>query len=141
MRYLFALLLTGGLMFADAPVKAHARAKAVKTAKAAAPAGIPDATVEQKIKEKLAKSKAASSNFQVRVQGGVATLEGKANVIQHKGSATRMAKSAGARVVVNNIQITDEARQKAAANLEKGRAKRDQKGRAPVVTRAEVRMK
>ena len=55
------------------------------------------------------------------MQGGVATFEGNTNVVQHKGVATRMAKSAGATAVVNHIQISDAAREKAAANLEKGR--------------------
>jgi len=57
----------------------------------------------------------------VRVQGGVAYWDGTTNVVQHKGAATRMAKSAGAKKVVNNIKVGDDARQKAAGNLEQGR--------------------
>jgi hypothetical protein len=57
----------------------------------------------------------------VHVQGGVATIEGRTDVIQHKGTATRMAKTAGAVAVNNRVQITDAARQRATANLEKGR--------------------
>ena len=38
-----------------------------------------------------------------------------------QGSATRMAKAAGARAVVNNIKISDVARQKATQNLDQGR--------------------
>jgi hypothetical protein len=40
-------------------------------------------------------------------------------VIQHKGAATRMARTAGAAQVVNNIQISASAKAKAAANLKK----------------------
>ena len=59
--------------------------------------------------------------FTVREQGGIAYWGGTASVIQHKGSATRMAKAAGARAVVNNIKISDAARQKATQNLDQGR--------------------
>ncbi|HEY3840683.1 MAG TPA: BON domain-containing protein, partial [Bryobacteraceae bacterium] len=79
--------------------------------------GLSDAQIEQKIRIKLAKSKIGADKFTVRVQGGVAFWEGKTNVIQHKGAATRMAKTAGAVAVVNHIQISDEARMKAAHTL------------------------
>jgi hypothetical protein len=42
-------------------------------------------------------------------------------VIQHKGVATRLAKTGGAAAVSNHIQISEAAREKAAANLETGR--------------------
>ncbi|MDQ1470261.1 MAG: hypothetical protein QOJ99_1741 [Bryobacterales bacterium] len=61
-------------------------------------------------------------HFTVSVQGGVATLEGKTNVIQHKGVATRIAKLGGAVAVENHIQISEEARAKAAARLARYRA-------------------
>ena len=51
----------------------------------------------------------------------MAYWEGTTAVVQHKGSATRMAKSAGAKRVVNNIKITDAAKWKAAENLQQGR--------------------
>ncbi len=82
---------------------------------------LPDAAIEAAIRARLAKSKIAADKFQVRVQGGVATLEGRTDVIQHKGVATRLAKSAGAVAVNNHIQTSDAARQKAAANLATGR--------------------
>ena len=59
--------------------------------------------------------------FTVRVQGGVAYWEGSTNVVQHKGAATRMAKTAGAKKVVNNIKVSDAAKETASANLEQGR--------------------
>jgi precorrin isomerase len=51
----------------------------------------------------------------------VATFEGKTNVIQHKGVATRLAHSSGAVAVANHIEINEAAREKAAENLESGR--------------------
>ena len=138
MTYLLMFLIALGAAFANTPAKPPA-AKPAKSAKTST-AAVPDGVIEQRIRDKFAKSKVASSNFQVRVQGGIATLEGKASVIQHKGAATRRAKSAGAKAVVNKIQISDEARKKAAANLEKGRRREQQQRGAPVVTRAEVRM-
>lgn len=79
-----------------------------------------DAQLEALIRAKFAKSKSANK-FTVRVQGGVANIEGKTDVVQHKGAATHMAKTAGAIAVNNHVQISDAARQKAAGNLETGR--------------------
>jgi osmotically-inducible protein OsmY len=89
--------------------------------KAAPPPGKPDAEVEAEIRRRFAKSKVSQDNFTVRVRAGVATLEGRTNVPQRKGSATRMAKSAGAKQVNNLIQVSEEARKKAAQNLAKRR--------------------
>ncbi len=88
--------------------------------KRATPA-LTDAQLEAAIRAKLAKSKSGADKFQVHVQGGVATIEGKTDVIQHKGTATRMAKTAGAVAVNNHIQVSDAAKKKSAANLETGR--------------------
>ena len=79
-----------------------------------------DAEIEATIRAKLAKSKIGKDGFQVHVKNGIATWQGSTSVVQHKGSATRMAKTAGAIQVVNNIKISDEARQKAAGNLASG---------------------
>ena len=91
-----------------------------------------DREVEAAIKAKLAKSKIGADGFNVRVQGGVAYWEGRTAVVQHKGSATRMAKAAGARSVVNNIKVSDEAKAKAASSLDEGR-------RRMQITRSEPR--
>ena len=80
-----------------------------------------DATLEQTIKARFAKSKISADHFTVHVQGGVAIIEGKTDVIQHKGTATRIVHSCGAQVV-NKIQITEAARQKAATNLARHRS-------------------
>ena len=93
---------------------------------------LPDATIESGIRYRFQKSKIRSEGFTVRVQGGVAVIEGKTKVIQRKGVATRLAKLAGARAVDNRIQVDPAARERAAANLEKGR-------RRAQVKRGEVR--
>jgi len=80
-----------------------------------------DQRIEAAIRAKLAKSKIGQDGFTVRVQGGVAYWEGGTGVVQHKGSATRMAKAAGAHAVINNIKVADAAKQKAAENLDQGR--------------------
>ena|SRR5215472_1118366 len=68
-----------------------------------------DQQLEALIRTKFAKSK-STSQFKVHVQDGVATIEGKTDVIQHKGSATGMTKVAGAAVVNNNVEVSDSAK-------------------------------
>src|SRR5579862_668789 len=80
-----------------------------------------DKEMEAAIRAKLAKSKIGKDRLSVRVQGGVAFWEGSTNIVQHKGAATRMAKTAGAKRVVNNIKVSDAAKETASANLEQGR--------------------
>jgi BON domain len=65
-----------------------------------------DAEIEATIKAKLAKSKIGKDGFQVHIKDGVATWSGSTMVMQHKGAATRMAKTAGAIQVLNNIKIS-----------------------------------
>ena len=72
-----------------------------------------DANLEKAIQEKLVRSKIGVNGFTVRVRNGIATLGGHTDTIQHKGVATRLAKSAGARQVDNRIEITEQARRKA----------------------------
>jgi osmotically-inducible protein OsmY len=108
------------------PAPAHQReaaSKAAPTKAAAKPAGpvMSDAQIEAAIRAKFAKSKINAEKFQVHVQGGVATIEGRTDVVQHKGTATRMARTAGAVAVNNHIRVSDAAKQKSAANLEEGR--------------------
>jgi hypothetical protein len=68
-----------------------------------------DAEIEATIKAKLAKSKIGKDGLQVHVKNGIATWTGATSVMQHKGAATRMAKTAGATQVVNNIKISGDA--------------------------------
>jgi osmotically-inducible protein OsmY len=69
-----------------------------------------DAEIEAKIKFKLAKSKIGKDGITCHVKNGIAYWQGNTNVMQHKGAATRMAKTAGAIQVVNNIKLSDEAK-------------------------------
>jgi hypothetical protein len=80
-----------------------------------------DAEIEKDIRNRFSKSKIGAEKYQVHVQGGVATIEGKTDVIQHKGVATRLARLGGATGVKNQIQISEAAKQKAAQNLATGR--------------------
>jgi hypothetical protein len=84
-------------------------------------AAVDDRTLEASIRGRFAKSKINEDKFTVRVQGGVATIEGRTEVLQHKGVATRLAKAAGARQVVNRVEPSEAARQKASSNLASGR--------------------
>ncbi len=112
---LFVLPIFALLLSFPQNVKASSHATA-KTAPATAHS---DAQIEALIRTKLAKSKIGKDGFHFHVQHGVVTWEGTTNVIQHKGSATRMARTAGATQVVNNIQISASAKAKATANLKK----------------------
>jgi osmotically-inducible protein OsmY len=114
-------LLAAVLACAQAPAKAAAAHKAAASAARGKQASMPDAELEKAIRARFAASKIASHHFQVHVQGGVATLEGQTDVLQHKGTATRLAKNVGAIRVVNKIQVSQAAREKAAGNLAKGR--------------------
>lgn len=117
MAWLFAAIALAGTV----PLPKPAATKTSSHASANATNAATDAQIEAAIKAKLAKSKIGQDKFQVRVQGGVATWEGKTDVVQHKGAATRMAKTAGAKGVINNIVVSDAAKAKAAGNLETGR--------------------
>ena len=126
------------------PATAHQREATTKAApgKPAAGAAKPamsDTQIEAVIRAKFAKSKINEDKFQVHVQGGVATLEGRTDVIQHKGVATRLAKTGGAVAVTNHIQISDEAREKSAANLEQGRRRAQIKRGEPRSSTAQPR--
>jgi hypothetical protein len=84
-------------------------------------AKVPDAQIERTIRAKFGKSKINVEHFTVSVRDGIATIDGKTNVIQHKGVATRLARTGGALAVQNHIQVSEEARAKAAAKLAKYR--------------------
>jgi hypothetical protein len=120
--------MAASLLFAAAacmgqtkPAPPHQREAAPPAQTAARPVTKSDAAIEAVIRAKFAKSKINADKFQVHVQGGVATIEGRTGVIQHKGTATRLAKTGGALAVNNHIQLSDAARQKAAENLDTGR--------------------
>ena len=134
-KYLCALALAVAIAgLGQAATGANTAASKNASMSAAPQRRLSDAQIEQTIRAKFAKSKIASKeHFTVRVQNGVATLEGKTNVIQHKGTATRMAKTAGAVSVQNNIQISDEAKARAAARLARYRGATTEPVRATVM--------
>src|SRR5690242_16774868 len=72
--------------------------------------GLRDQQIEEEIRQRLAKSVIGKEQFKVRVREGIAYWEGSTAVPQRKGAATRMAKSAGARTVVNNIVVRPAAK-------------------------------
>ena len=111
---LLALLLT--LVLLPKAVQAETSKPAAPQPTAAA-----DELLQAKIQEKFAKAKAGGGKFQVKVRNGTAYLSGRADVSQHKGAATRMAKAAGAKRVVNNITISEAAKQKAARDSQQSK--------------------
>jgi BON domain-containing protein len=118
MQRLFAIFLALPLLLATlaAPIYATTPSHAVKPQHTATPS---DAQIEATIRTKLAKSKIGKDGFNFRVQRGVVTWEGSTSVMQHKGSATRMARTAGAAQVINNIQVNASAKAKAVSNLKR----------------------
>ena len=116
------LIVAGAWAAGPQTATTHARPAAAVTPKqVTVQPKLSDVQLEAVIRAKFAKSKISTDKFTVRVQGGVATIDGKTDVLQHKGTATRMCKTAGAVAVNNRVQISDAARQKAAGNLEEGR--------------------
>ena len=118
MQRLLALFLAIPLVPVMLAMPLHAAAPTRKVAPqhTATPS---DAQIEATIRTKLAKSKIGRDGFSFRVQRGVVTWEGNTSVMQHKGSATRMARTAGAVQVINNIQVSATAKAKAASGLKK----------------------
>ena len=139
-RLLSCLALLGAVALGQtSPVAKPASTPTIKkntaAPKAAGHAASNDAEIEKAIRAKLAASKISTKDkFEVHVQGGVATLTGKTDVLQHKGTATRLAKNAGASKVVNHIEVSDAAKRKAASNLDSGR-RRAQVKRSDVTSR------
>lgn len=113
--FIFAVSVLAAQPHARPPAQAPAHRRSVQQA------GLSDAQIQSNIQAKLAKSKIGKNGFKFTTLNGVTTIEGKANVIQHKGAATRLAQTAGSRAVINKIQISEEARAAARAKLKSGR--------------------
>lgn len=64
-----------------------------------------DQKLVSRIQAKFARSKLREDRFIVKLDGDQVILEGRTPVPQHKGVATRLARSAGAKNVINRIQI------------------------------------
>jgi hypothetical protein len=87
----------------------------------APPPPMGDSAIQAAIQAKFAKSKIAEDRFKVTVKAGVAYLEGKTDIPQRKGVATRLAKTGGAKGVVNRIEVGEAARRKMTERLQKAR--------------------
>jgi hypothetical protein len=94
---------------------------AAYAAPAPKPAPASDSLVEAAIRAKYAKSKINEEHFKVTVKNGVALIEGQTSIPQRKGVATRLAKTGGAREVVNKIEVSEAARKQMADRLQKAR--------------------
>ena len=129
-RFLSCLVLLAAAGFSQTAPAAKPASPTVKKTPAAHAAS-DDAQLEKAIRAKLSASKISKDKFEVHVQGGVATITGKTDVLQHKGTATRLAKNIGAKQVVNKVEVSDAAKDKAATNLSSG-------GRRAQVKRSEV---
>lgn len=108
MQRYFLIVLAGLWLAAGLAVPANsASSSRTTTSRTGTPS---DTQIEATIRTKLAKSKIGKDGFKFHVQRGVVTWEGNTNVMQHKGSATRMARTAGAAQVVNNIHVNGAAK-------------------------------
>ena len=136
-RFICCLALIALAGFGQTPTAAKpdaAKAKSASAARGASGGASSDSALEAKIRAKFAASKISVDKFQVSVQGGVATITGHTDIVQHTGTATRLAKTAGATQVVNKIEVSQAAKDKAAANLSTG-ARRAQVKRSDVPDR------
>jgi len=97
-------------------------------------APVSDGVIEGTIRAKFAKSKINEEHFKVTVKNGVALLEGKTSIPQRKGVATRLAKTGGAREVVNKIEVSEAARKQLADRLQKARTGKAAAPKAAAVT-------
>ncbi len=96
--FVAAILISSSLVWgATTPAAAKAAAKTTQTPK------ISDADLEKAINAKFLASKISTDKFKAHVQGGVATLEGYTEVVQHKGTATRLWPSPPARWLSSTI--------------------------------------
>ena len=68
---------------------------------------VSDVQLESTIRTKLSKSKIGKDGFRFHVQRGIVTWEGNTLIGQHKGAATRMARTSGAVQVINNIKVSN----------------------------------
>jgi len=78
-----------------------------------------DTQIEAQLHDRLAKSVVGKDGFTAKVKAGVVYWDGTTTVAQHKGAATRIAKTAGARRVVNNIVVKKGGAKKQVAAAQK----------------------
>ncbi|MBI3666693.1 MAG: BON domain-containing protein [Acidobacteria bacterium] len=107
-----ALFLAAALQPAEAPDKTQPKGAAPRWK---------DNELKKAIEARFSRSAIAADHFRVEVKEGAAYITGKTDVMQHKGVATRLARSVGAKEVHNEVEVSEAARQKAAAQLARGR--------------------
>lgn len=107
LRKLLALLLFPLFTIAVAgAAPSHTSGASGKSVSNTSHQGVGDAQLESTIRTKLQKSKIGKDGFRFHVQRGVVTWEGTTAIGQHKGAATRMARTSGAVQVINNIRVS-----------------------------------
>jgi hypothetical protein len=107
MRKFLALVLLSFMAIAAAPLAAAAAAGSSpsNTVSSGPRSSVTDSQLEATIRTKLNKSKIGKDGFRFKVQRGIVTWEGNTAIGQHKGAATRMARTSGAVQVINNIRV------------------------------------
>lgn len=106
-KYLTLFLLSCFVMTSASAAPVRAAGSSAKSAATQSHATVSDAQLEALIHTKLAKSKIGKDGFRFKVQRGVVTWEGTTLIGQHKGAATRMARTSGALQVINNIKVSN----------------------------------
>ena len=105
-KFLALFLLPFFATLAASPVPALAATPPAKTTSGQPHLSVSDGQLESTIRTKLLKSKIGKDGFRFHVQRGVVTWEGNTAIGQHKGAATRMARTSGAVQVINNIRVS-----------------------------------
>ena len=106
-KFLYLLLVPFLAIEAASPVPGPAANSPTKTVSGQTRSSVTDAQLESTIRTKLSKSKIGKDGFRFHVQRGIVTWEGSTAIGQHKGAATRMARTAGAVQVINNIRVSN----------------------------------
>jgi hypothetical protein len=76
-----------------------------------------DAAILAKLKAKMSRSTLRSEAVEYKVENGVVLWSGTVKIPQRKGAATRMAKSSGAKKVLNRIVVQHTTPRTSNANL------------------------
>lgn len=113
-RFRIVAMLAASVLWGAFPISTAiaqaTRPVSSRTAGKSAPV-LSDEALERAITQRFAKSAIAPNGFAVSVSDGIATLRGTAQVAQHKGVATRLARAAGAKQVRNQIELSPSARE------------------------------
>lgn len=113
-----ALFLAAALQPAEAPKKTQTK---THTSQERTTPQWKDTELRKAVEARFARSAIAADHFKVEATDGVVHITGATDVMQHKGVATRLARSVGAKEVRNDVEVSQAAREKAAAQLTRGR--------------------